>query len=70
MADPVLIVMVAACAQGVVRVTDAVARWIGLRARIELARIAAAAPPGTEVAEQDRRGRWLFRSQRPWKDPS
>ncbi len=61
--DPVLIVMVAVCARGVVRLAEAMAVWIALRARIELARIAAAAPPGTEVVEQDRRGGgWRFRS--------
>jgi hypothetical protein len=63
-ADPVLIALVAACARGLVRLAETLADWIAIRARIELARIAAAAPPGTEVVEQDRRGgTWQFRSQ-------
>ncbi|WP_410659585.1 hypothetical protein [Amycolatopsis sp. lyj-112] len=58
-----LIVMVAVCARGVLRLAEAMAVWIALRARIELARIAATAPPGTEVVEQDRHGGgWRFRS--------
>ncbi|WP_410600812.1 hypothetical protein [Amycolatopsis sp. lyj-90] len=58
-----LIVMVAVCARGVVRLAEALTVWIALRARIELARIAAAAPPGTELVEQDRQGGgWRFRS--------
>lgn len=65
-ADPVLIVVVVACARGLVRLTEVLAHCIALRARIELARIAAAAPPGTEVAEQDQWGdSWWFRSQQP-----
>lgn len=69
MADPVLIVLVAVCARGFVRLVDVVAHWIVLRARIELARIVAAAPPGTEVIEQHRQGSWRFRSQQPWGEP-
>jgi hypothetical protein len=68
--DAVVLVMVVACARGVVRLGVVLTHWIALRARIELARIAAAAPPGTEVAEQDRRGgSWRFRSQQPWGGP-
>ncbi|HWD04383.1 MAG TPA: hypothetical protein VG674_18240 [Amycolatopsis sp.] len=57
MADPVLIVTVAVSAREL-------ARWLALRTRVELARLAAAAP-GTEVVEQDRHGgSWRFRSPR------
>jgi hypothetical protein len=70
-ADPVLIVLVvAACARSLGRLADVLADWIALRARTELARIVAAAPPGTEVVEQDRRGgRWRFRSQQRCGEP-
>jgi hypothetical protein len=54
--DPVLIIMVAVCVRGVSQLADALAQRIILRARAELAWIAAVALPGTEVAEHDRRG--------------
>lgn len=65
MSDPVLMVTIAMCARSVVPLAAALTQWIALRARIELARIAAAAPPGTEIVEQNPQGgRWRFRSPR------
>jgi len=61
--DPVLIVAMVLCARGAVRLAKVLTQWIAMRTRIELARIAAALPPGAEVAEQDRHlGSWRFRT--------
>lgn len=65
-AEPVLIVLVAVCSRGLVRLAEVLAYWIALRSRVELARIAAATLLGAEVAEQNRRhDSGQFRSQRP-----
>jgi hypothetical protein len=56
----------AACARSLMRLPGVLMLWITLRARIKLARIAATAPPGSEVTEQDQQGgSWRFRSQQP-----
>jgi hypothetical protein len=54
--DPALIVLVAFCARGISQLAGALAQRMVLRVRVELVRTAAAAPPGTEVMEQDRWG--------------
>lgn len=69
-ADPALIVLVAACARGLGRLAEALADWIAIRARIELARVVAAGPTGIEVVEQNRQGgSWQFRSRLPRGEP-
>lgn len=62
MMNPVTLLLVVACVQGITRLTDALCEWLMLRARGELARVAAAAPPGVEVADRDQSGAgWLIR---------
>jgi hypothetical protein len=62
MMDPVTLVLVVTCIQGVTKLTDALCQWLLLRARGELARAAAVVPPGVEVADRGRDGAsWLVR---------
>jgi hypothetical protein len=62
MMDPVMLLLVVTCAQGVTRLTDALCQWLVLRARGELARAAVVVPPGVEVAERNGNGAsWLVR---------
>lgn len=60
--DPVMLLLLVTCAQGVTRLADALCQWLVLRARSELARAVAVVPPGVELADRDRNGAsWLVR---------
>jgi hypothetical protein len=68
MTDPVTLILVVTCVQGIARLTDTLCQWLALRARGEFTRAAAVVPPGVEVADRHRNGAsWLVRRTYPHK---
>jgi hypothetical protein len=59
--DPVTLVLLGAGAQAAAQLATAVARWLTLHARAELARATAGLPTGAQVAARDTAGAWTAR---------